>query len=250
MTFQDKWTRWHHKPIGGTRYSSNNGWIYSAECASMGLPVDRNKLEECFNASITEYGFKRHPDQDSVPISHDEIIGAAALLGTFGSIFALQVFKWERNNWQICDLPNFTPIPYYKINWLKVILSFYKVYKLDVLYKKTQGKEGRNSRHSVIDYPELYPIAFKLGAWKRYLVKKHTGITPTGYETAMWFFSKLYTIYFSKNNSSLRLLGFQLKMLQHKNLIDKALVYLYNRKHNVLKYLQEYNGLHPIRWDK
>jgi hypothetical protein len=77
----DKWGRLHHKPcIDGTP-SGNNGWIYSAYADKMGIALDKNKLEVCFLDCIRNNKFHRHPltVNSSVPMSRDEILGAARL---------------------------------------------------------------------------------------------------------------------------------------------------------------------------
>jgi len=83
-TYQDQWTRYHDKPTDGTNPSSNNGGIYTAYAAKLGLPIDRDKLRECFELcnKATPDGFFyliRSPDKELPPISRDEVIALAHL---------------------------------------------------------------------------------------------------------------------------------------------------------------------------
>lgn len=247
MKFQDKWSRWHHKPIkDGQLYSSGNGWIYTAECKAVGLPTDRRLLERCFQESLTQYGFSRHPDVYNVGISHDEVIGA------FASLQGLRVLeqaytRWKKQGWQICDVAGFKPVPWSKLDWLGVAMDFYEIYKLDKLYTKTGGEKGLKARHATMLFPRVFPIAFHMNGWKRYLIKKHYGVRPTLYETAHWFVSKLVTIYRKEITPGKRILGFQLKLLKKKNILDKALEYLFNKKNNLKQIAAaEYHKDHPI----
>jgi hypothetical protein len=77
----DKWGRIHHKPCINSEPSGNNGWIYSAYANKMGIALDKYKLEICFLACIRNGKFHRHPSSISskVPMSRDEVLGAAAL---------------------------------------------------------------------------------------------------------------------------------------------------------------------------
>jgi hypothetical protein len=246
MQFQDEWSRWHHKEIQlPKKYSSNNPWIYSAECKAAGLPVDRNMLVECYKRSETRFGFHRHPDQDSPGISHDEVFGFAYLLGQgLGGKMILR--KWESQYWQICDQPDFTPTPWRKLNWFGVISDFYKIWRMGVLYDKTDGKEGMQNRHATTLFPRVYPIAYSMGGWKRYLIKRHADMKPTMYETVNFFISKLHTIY-TKPDSGTRILGFQLLMLEKKTFLEKVLAKLFSKRHNLKEVAaQEYKPGHPI----
>lgn len=239
MQFQDEWSRWHHKPITEPKkYSSNNGWIYSAECKAAGLPVNRNMLIECYWLSKTAYGFRRHPDQAAPPISHDEVLGFTYLLGQ-GEGGKQMVKEWEEQRWQICDLPDFEPTSWYKLNWFGVIHDFYRIYK-------ESRAEGISERHVTLRYPRVFPIAFHMGGWKRYLIKRHAGMKPTVYETVSFFLSKLYTIY-TKPDSGTRIFGFQLKMLENKTFLEKVLDKLFNKRHNLRNVAAtEYAAGHPI----
>lgn len=83
-TYQDQWTRYHDKPTDGIKPNSNNGGIYTAYAVKIGLPVDRDKLRECFELcnKATPEGFFyliRNPNKELPPISRDEILGSASL---------------------------------------------------------------------------------------------------------------------------------------------------------------------------
>lgn len=254
MSFQDQWSRWHHKAATPpSKYGSNNGWIYSAEADVVGLEVDPALLYMCYAQSVTEFGFKRHPDQPSSDISHDEIIGLAYLFGKYNRALMQELIKqWESQHWQICDLKEFKPKPYYKINWIAVVKALLSVYRLDKQYQESAGARGFKARHGADLYPVLLNVTRKMNGWKRYLIKKHAGIKPSLFESVYFFLSKLVTIYNSSgHNSSKRILGFQLLMLkQNKSMysfFDKVLEKLFFRKYNLNKIASdEYRFGHPI----
>jgi hypothetical protein len=253
MSFQDTWTRWHHKLVQPDQwYPSNNPWIYTAECMSVGLDAKWEAMMIAFQNSRTQYGFHRHPDKVSPAISHDEIIGLIFVLSQFG--FGMKatrnvlVRQWEKQRWQICDLDGFEPKSWMDLNWFGVIYDFYQIYKLGVLYEKTGGKEGIQNRHATPKFPRVHPIAFHMGGWKRYLIKRHAGLTPTLWEKFSFLTSKLWTVYGSKDlDSGKRILGFQLRMLQNKTYIERIVDKAYNSRYNLKEVAaQEYAANHPI----
>ena len=80
--YQDKWTRYHHKPVKDGEPASNNGWIYTSVARKLGFKFDRDKLQECYNLCETEtvpIKVKRSPDQRFPPLSKDEVIGLISL---------------------------------------------------------------------------------------------------------------------------------------------------------------------------
>jgi hypothetical protein len=250
MNFQDQWSRWHHKPIPeGHKYSSGNGWIYTAEAMAVGLPVDEQKLRTAILLCHTEYGYTRHPDVENPGISHDEMFGISYLQGLYYPHLAKkQVNKWESQRWQICDIAGFKPTPWYKLNWPKVIHSFYKIYKLDKEYTKTNKASGKKARHATYDYPVVFPIAYHIGGWKRYLIKRHLGVSPSLYENLAFLVAKLFTIYGSKEwTPGKRILGFQLKLLKNKTIVDQIIDKCYKSKYDLRDIAQqEYHKDHPI----
>jgi hypothetical protein len=246
MNFTDKYGRFHYKPCISGEPSSNNAWIYTAECKAVGVPIDEVKILECFKQSLTSFGFDRNPNQILPAVSHDEALAIPYLLPD-SEVVKNEINGWERNHWQICNLRDFKPKPFLSLDWLGIVSDFYKVYKLGKLYEKTGGKEGLQNRHAIPHYPSTWYVAFYMNGWKRYLIKRHAGKSPTAYETFSFLTSKLFTVFFSKSNSSLRLLGFQLLMLKNKTIVEKLISKLYNKKHNLKKIAaNEYNSEHPI----
>jgi len=81
----DIYGRYHHKPVTESNpIPSNNGWIYTAYADKLGMTVDKEKLQRCFNECITIDNSKfqylqRSPGRFLPPISRDEILGMAAL---------------------------------------------------------------------------------------------------------------------------------------------------------------------------
>jgi hypothetical protein len=243
LSYQDVYKRWHNKSMNdGEYYPCNNAWIYSAECASVGLPINYKRLRDCLLNSRTKYGVTRHPKKGSAvdrdkkipPVSHDELLGIAYFFGNKELVAHL-----EASFWQFCDLKSFKPKSLFLLNWFKVIKAYIAIYK--------RVKAGENPRHITLEYPEVYPLAFRMPFWVRYLVKAHSNVQPTLVESLMFFISKMVTIYISKSNSSLRLLGFQLIKTRTISPLTELLYTLFNRKHDILEITKtEYPSDHPI----
>ena len=101
----DRWGRLHHKPCIDKYPSSNNGWIYSAYANKMGIALDINNLYTCFIACLKDGKFYRHPMiiESKVPMSRDEILGAASLK-------LLKPSNLKNWNFSPFDIPTFNPI--------------------------------------------------------------------------------------------------------------------------------------------
>lgn len=114
--YQDKWGRFHHKPCINGEPSSNNGWIYTAYTQKVGVPVDENKLIQCWCECWTnqEHFACRNPNQPLPPFSRDEILGAVELK-------VLQSIWLESHNW------NFSPYPLPKFSAVKLIKQLWQL---------------------------------------------------------------------------------------------------------------------------
>lgn len=78
----DKWGRYHDKPCLNREPSSNNGWIYTAYAAKVGIQLDNIKLSVCMSKCRIPGNpphLIRSPDKSLPPMSRDEILGFAAL---------------------------------------------------------------------------------------------------------------------------------------------------------------------------
>lgn len=109
--YVDEYGRYHHKPVTELEpIPSNNGWIYTAYAAKVGLPIDRQKLLDCFVLCETYdngvYRLIRSPDMPNPPISRDEILGLAEL----GLLSPANLDGW-----------NFSPYPIPKFSLTKLI---------------------------------------------------------------------------------------------------------------------------------
>lgn len=95
--YQDLYSRYHDKPTVESRPSSNNGWVYSAYAVKLGLPIDQEKLEDCFYSCLRKGKFVfRTPNKPRPFLSRDEILGAAYL----------GLLKPEHlNNWDYSPFP-------------------------------------------------------------------------------------------------------------------------------------------------
>jgi hypothetical protein len=66
-------------------------------------------------------------------------------------------------------------------------------------------------------------------------------------ETFKWFVSKLVTIYTKEITPGKRILGFQLKLLRNKSVLDKIMEHLFNKRNNLKQIVAaEYHKDHPI----
>ena len=107
----DKWGRLHHKPCVDGEPSSNNGWIYTAYYDKLNNGMVIGNLRTCFEGCLRNGSFHRHPPsiQSKVPMSRDEILGAAAL----GLLKPQHLNGW-----------NFSPFPLPKFDIIKTIQQF------------------------------------------------------------------------------------------------------------------------------
>jgi hypothetical protein len=118
-SYIDKYGRYHHKPVTNNNLiPSNNGWIYTAYAKKLNISLDADSLSQCFEQCLESKDGRsvlyRHPisEQNSVPISRDEILGMAAL----------DLLKPHHlNKW------NFSPFPLPKFNILKTLCQFWQI---------------------------------------------------------------------------------------------------------------------------
>ena len=115
----DEYARYHNSPVTAAKpVPSNNSWIFTAYAEKAGLPVDKTKLEQCFELCSKDGKLIRSPGKELPPISHDEIIGIASL----GLLKPSQVKDWS-----------FSPVQIPKFSALALAKQLYELrpYSLD-----------------------------------------------------------------------------------------------------------------------
>jgi hypothetical protein len=194
----DNYGRYHDKPVTDSNPTpSNNGWIYTAYADKLGLPVDKQKLTQCFSqCKRTDKKGRtyliRSPLKESPPISRDEILGMAELgllqpkhlNGWNFSPYPLPVFSllllikqlWEikdkhRNYfWQnglsmVYHLAFSVPLSdrhFILSKWGKFNLFYFLVAKVDSLLPAKNGikwlKNGGDKKALLSEFPDDHPF--------------------------------------------------------------------------------------------
>lgn len=219
--FQDRWTRWHHKPTDGLNPSSNNGWIYTAYAKKI-FPnsVDHIFLLECYNdcvRSLSPVKVDRSPGMSHPPLSKDEVIGLV-------SLGLLTRHELESSYYNFCNLEaEFERKLTFK-SFITAVKSLWKI-----------RKEHRNYpwQQSMV---ETYPLLFKLMPWDIYYVKKHYKKNTSIIEK-LAFYLNFIAVTMGDNKSTKMMLWLQLQDLKHplRHLIPTE------------KYIRDYFGPeHPL----
>lgn len=170
--YYDKYSRLHHKPCVNGEPSSNNGWIYTAYAAKVGVPVDRDKLFECILASSKDEPiphFTRSPGKDGPPMSRDEVLGLTELR-------VVDYGPNEKYGW------NFSPYPLPKFSPLKLIkqlsqLLTFSPASADGSWVKLVGPVYTRHRNYFWqnNLDQLYRFAFSVPRQDRYSILKKWG---------------------------------------------------------------------------
>lgn len=145
QNYQDKYSRYHHKPCINGEPSSNNGYIYTAYADKLGLPVNDLELQSCFNNCVNEHNtfILRSPGKGLPPMSRDEILGAAALR----LLKARNLQGWS-----------FSPRPIPRFNPIKLVAQLWEV----------RGKHRNYFWENNLD--QLYSFAFSVPLTDRYFI--------------------------------------------------------------------------------
>jgi hypothetical protein len=114
----DAYGRYHNKPVTSEDpVPSNNGWIYTAYAAKLGLPFDREELRNCYNQCIISVGknfsANRSPGKNLPPLSRDEVLGMC--------YFNFPFYVHYYQNW------NFSPYPLPKFSLIKLIKQLWEL---------------------------------------------------------------------------------------------------------------------------
>lgn len=156
--YQDAYSRYHHRPItAADPFPSNNGWLFSAYAQKLGLPTDRNKLEQCYakcrvHVWDNHNSVRRNPGENVPPLSRDEILGIAALNLPFTDLYRIQ-------NW------NFSPYPLPRFN----LFTFIKQAKLALDHSEDRNYFWKTG------LSQLYRFAFSVPLVDRAFILKQWG---------------------------------------------------------------------------
>jgi len=195
--YQDRFTRWHHKPVFDGEPSSNNGWIYTAYAYHLGFGLHMDELFKCFYDSKRGEWPKvdRSPGKMFPPLSREEVLG----LYICGMIDFTMI---KKSHWQFCNLIGFTPKPLWQTNIFKALKAAWKIRKAH--------------RNALWEEEDLYHLGFRLPPQDTWFVlkvaEKHVGILHTLY----FYISSLLTIYGDSNSGKL-ILWVKLKELKMEN---------------------------------
>jgi hypothetical protein len=205
MNFIDIHGRYHQKPITPERpYPGNNAFLFTGYAEMVGLKISYLEVLDAWVKSKTKYGYNRHPNGDKFPSSsHDELVG---FYMTFNYVMpSLVNSQYENQYWQFCNLEGFKPTPWWKLNPIKVLIDFWR------LYREEKPRTATNK------YPYLWPIIFKHSAQHVYFYKRMAGV-PTGiYLTIRFLLASAYTLEFGSLSSQV-MLGFKLLALKGRGL--------------------------------
>lgn len=174
--YKDKYSRYHDAPVTPENpIPSNNGYIYSAYSAKLGLPIDYSKLSPYFKLCTHKHPdgsiyFTRHSLSDKsggAPFSRDEYLGGVYL----GLIPA-------QDNW------NFSPFPLPKFSLVKLIKQ---LWELRPSYERINtwqddGEDGYYFERKIVwqhrnyfwknNLNQLYRFAFSVPIQDRHFILK------------------------------------------------------------------------------
>jgi hypothetical protein len=197
--YQDKWSRWHHKPTDGINPSSNNGWVYTAYASKI-LPssIDMNKLFTCYREctrSLSPIKIDRSPNLSHPPLSKDEVIGLV-------SLGFLTDYNLKSSSYNFCNLESSF---IRKLSLSSFICGLKSLWKI--------RKEHRNYawQQNIV---ETYPLLFKLMPWDIYYVKKYYNKKTSLFQKIM-FYLNFISVIMGNNNSTKMMLWLQLEDLNH-----------------------------------
>lgn len=214
--YRDAYDRIHDKLVTPSDpFPCNNAFLYSAYALVAGLSIDIPRVQECFTRSQTKFGYNRHPDGKPIPASsHDELVGMMMMWPKGKCLQAYTQYQSQR--FQICNLDGFVPIPWNKLNPLRVLINFWRL-----------GQET-NPRKATPNYPYIWPMVFKHSPQQVYFYRRCAGLEPGSYLSLRFLLASLFTIW-RGSNSSVVMLGFKLwKLSEQMNGIEKMVRKIYD----------------------
>lgn len=206
-TYQDKYTRWHDKPVVNGDHS-NNGWVYSAYGRHLTKDtMDSEKLIQCFNGCSRDHfplKIDRTPNDPTPPLSKDEVVGMVS----FGY---LNYKELEASHWNFCNL-EYTP----KKLTLKSIWKAYKELKRIKKEVKEQNLEGSKKRNYMWENKrtDAYSLGFWLQPWDQYYVRRYFDQKTTLFQKIA-FYANFATTFYKGNKSVRMMLWLQCEDMQH-----------------------------------
>lgn len=171
----DKYGRLHHKPCIDGEPSSNNGWIYTAYAAKVGVSVDKAAINDCYDRCVMttkegKFYLYRNPEKVLPPISRDEILGMASLE---------ELAEYHLNGW------NFAPYLLPKFSLIKFVKQLYqlrptlKPVVTGPIEPDVKGLFGLYIRHRNYIWKnkldQLYRVAFSVPLTDRHFILKCWG---------------------------------------------------------------------------
>lgn len=243
MNYFDFYGRLHDRPVTELRsFPCHNSFLFSGYASVLDIKLDKALIFEAWLRCQTTYGYNRHPDNKSVPLSsHDECVGMFMLEDISGAKDLYK--KLERSRFQVCNLQDFKPAPIYKLNPLKVAADFYKLSKEE------------NARKATWKYPYIAPVIFRNMFQHTYFYARCAGETVNPIHTAYFFLSSLSSIFLG-NNSSRVMLGCKLLKLKQlvvdkqqlgQTLPEKLVTKIFNLRVDFVREVMEYfPTAHPI----
>lgn len=171
--YQDKYGRFHHKPVTDGEPSSNNGWIYTAYAQKVGVPVDMEQLKVCFRycSVVSTYQSPAHiirsPGNPLPVISRDEILGMTSL----GFLKPEHLQSW-----------NFSPYTLPKFSFTKLLSQLWQL-RPTFSYSVTINTDTNSSSQSFLEWKhrnyfwqngldQIYRFAFSVPVQDRYFILK------------------------------------------------------------------------------
>jgi hypothetical protein len=164
----DKYGRYHDKPVNASGDpSSNNGFIYSAYAAKLGLTLSKGLIHQCFDycLNFAKKFYFRSPGKALPPISRDEVLGAAAL----GFLFPRHLNGW-----------NFSPFPLPKFNLFTLVKQLWQLRPtwemqyIDGKFKTVSAFKHRNYFWQN-NLDQLYRFAFSVPLTDRHFLLSQWG---------------------------------------------------------------------------
>jgi len=180
--YQDRWGRYHHKVCIDGEPSSNNGWVYTAYAAKLGILVDHKLLWECYQASFVELPvphLTRSPGKSLPPMSRDEVLGIIVL-----GVSTIP----KKPDW------NFSPYPIPKFNLIELTKQLILLYKnradrnyfwennLDQIYRFAFSVPLTDRHFILSKWGKFNPIYWAIAKIDSFLPNKSGGVRWLKYD--------------------------------------------------------------------
>lgn len=207
-SYQDKYTRWHHKETVQGDYSSNNGWIYSAYSKYLAKnSTNHESLQICANKCVRNLEpikIDRSPADPYPPFSKDEVIGMV-------SLGLLAPSDLEASHWNFCNL-EYEPKKLTLSSIIKAIKAFRQINK-EIKEQKLEGGDKRNYMWQN-KRTDAYSLGFWLQPWDQYYCQKMVGKRPSIFQT-IFFYINFIDVLTRGNKSVKMMLWLQLTDMNH-----------------------------------